>query len=129
VRRLKNQCHFIYGNKTTYSDTSFKNVLLLLQYFTAMAACKNPTLLAFCRHHGGVGCQIWKRQKPQTHLHILHKIQHSLRHLYYMIQITRNPHHRGETPCHSSLKPKYCTKQYNNNNNNNCRYHFTITAK
>jgi len=47
VRRLKNQCHFIYGNKTIHSDTSVKNVLLLLQYLTALAACKKPTL-ALC---------------------------------------------------------------------------------
>ena len=39
VRQLKNQYHFIYSNKTIY-DTSFKNVLLLLQYLTALAACK-----------------------------------------------------------------------------------------
>jgi hypothetical protein len=47
VRRLKTQFHFIYGNKIMHSDTSFKNVLLRLQYLTAVAACRNPTL-AFC---------------------------------------------------------------------------------
>jgi hypothetical protein len=48
LRRLKTQCHFIYGNKIMYSDTSLKNVLLLLQNLTALAACRKPTLLAFC---------------------------------------------------------------------------------
>ena len=48
VRRLETQCHFTDGNNIKYSDTSFKNVLLLLQYLTALAGCRKPTLLAFC---------------------------------------------------------------------------------
>jgi len=48
VRWLKTRFHFIYGSKIMHSDTSLKNVLLPLQYLTATAACRNPTLLAFC---------------------------------------------------------------------------------
>jgi hypothetical protein len=47
VRRLETQCHFTDGNKIMYSNTSFKNVLLLLQYLTALAGCRKHTLLAF----------------------------------------------------------------------------------
>jgi hypothetical protein len=69
-----------------------------------------------------MGRQIWKTETANSPTHYV-QITVFPDHLDYMgeevIQINRNPHHQGETPCHRSLKPKYCTKQNNNNNNNN----------